>query len=179
MFSFIGINNDDPGECILYEIEQDLIYPNCKHRITVSANIKNEPTQDNVFLLSSKELIKYQERLDTMKCVPTDFALNQGVSTLFIHSIDNMGIFRYDGISICSRWWLRNRSNERDSAACVSNGFVSEFPVFFDESVLSGVRPAIVVNITSLDEEQLSIVTSQISIMEHINLSMDTIQRNF
>ena len=114
-----------------------------------------------------------------MKCVPTDFALNQGVSTLFIYSIDNMGICRYDGISICHKWWLRNRINEWDSAACVSNGFVSEFPVFFDESVLSGVRPAIVVNITSLDEEPLSIVTSQISIMEHINLSMDTIRKTF
>ena len=143
------LNNDDSGECILYEIEHDPIYPNCKHRITVSANIKNEPTQDNVFLLSSKELIKYQDilkkRLDTMECVPTDFALNQGVSTRFIHSIDKMGIFRYDGILVCDKWWLRNRINEGDSVACVSNGFVSEFPVFFDESVLSGVRPAIVV----------------------------------
>ena len=57
------LNNDDSGECILYEIEQDPIYPNHTYRITVPANIKNEPTQDNVFLLSSKELIKYQEIL--------------------------------------------------------------------------------------------------------------------
>ena len=94
-------------------------------------------TTDRVFLLSSKD---FQEYLydDEKKCVPTEYAISQGVYT-YTGRFDMK-----DGKNTCE-WWLRTTESYRNCAYCVSSsGYLDTELV---NSSLVSIRPAMWIDI--------------------------------
>lgn len=70
-------------------------------------------TQDKVFLLSITEAEKYFSSDEERKCIPTEYAVAQGVSTY--------SNYTKDGKPTCW-WWLRSPGDGQDYAAGVGSG---------------------------------------------------------
>lgn len=90
---------------IAFTAEEKAMIPS----VQVSAD-KNSTT-DKVFLLSASEAIDYFPSNETRKCVPTTYAIKQGVYT-------DAGIM-VDGIKAASTWWLRSPGRDTNLALVV------------------------------------------------------------
>lgn len=91
-------------------------------------------TQDKVFLLSITEAQKYFKNNDARMCVPTDYAIAQGVYTI--------SSYKAEGRATCW-WWLRSPGCRSNYAALVygGGGFGSDGNIVnFDDE---GARPAL------------------------------------
>ena len=96
-------------------------------------------TADKVFLLSISEAEKYFTSDEQRKCVPTQYALQQGVYTDDDYKVDDQ--------ETC-RWWLRSPGQARSFAADVDDGgAVDTFGLGADFFFFPGVRPAIWINL--------------------------------
>ncbi len=94
-------------------------------------------TKDNVFLLSNVEANKYFASDEARMCVPTDYAIRQGI-----------GVTDYtvDGRWTCW-WWLRSPGRDSDNAAGVNGvGSVSSIGGSVHYSILA-VRPCVQVRL--------------------------------
>lgn len=151
----VRLDNSDDEETILFCLEKDPIYPNLINRIEVPHQIESANTVDRVFLLSTTEFKKYKNLIksrDSMRPLPTDYALSSGLETIPCYCINGNGLLdRTKFVPYCNSWLLRNRKKLADSSACVMSENISEFPVFFHETVLNGIRPAIWVSIGETD----------------------------
>ena len=115
-------------------------------KVTADANPKyvtdpGNDTTDQVFLLSINEVNKYFSSDDARKCVPTDYAIEQGAFTS-----DNCTV---DGKATCW-WWLRSPGNSSDCAAHVYDFGDVYFggDYVLDDSYC--VRPALNLNLESV-----------------------------
>ncbi len=107
-------------------------------------------TTDKIFLLSINEANKYFTTDESRKCVPTDYAIEQGA-----YISDS---FTSDGKATCW-WWLRSPgSDESNSAYVAHNGFVNNYGHTVSCSLRGGqlygyrdadscIRPSLWVNI--------------------------------
>lgn len=152
--SIIQIRNQNHDYCEVTQRKQmnDPDYPNIIHNINVVSELESLDTLDKVFLLSCDELEQYKHIIKTLWVKPTPYAEKKGVATTLVHDISDNGNFHQTGTRYCEKWWLRNRGLESDQA-CYSTGrdiiSKSGFPVYFHETVLEGVRPAIWVKSSS------------------------------
>lgn len=113
--------------------------------VTVSADknpkystYSGKNTEDKIFLLSTKEADKYFVYDEERKCIPTDYAIAQGVYTS-----DDPTIC---GVSTCW-WWLRSPGSNQTCATLVyANGVFSEHGYDVSRSC-SAVRPAMWITI--------------------------------
>ena len=113
-------------------------------KVTADANpeYSTDPgndTTDKVFLLSINEVNKYFSSDEARRCVPTEYAIEQGAWTTEIYKVD--------GKATCC-WWLRSPGDSSDHAAgVIIGGGVS----YGGSGVGSGdgcVRPALWIEIT-------------------------------
>ena len=113
--------------------------------ITVSADKNPEydtdpgnATQDQVFLLSIVEARKYFASSEARMCVPTAYAISNGLYT--------SGRYSKDGEGTCL-WWLRSPGYNQIGAARVNNdGSVDEYGYDVDCDNYA-VRPALWITI--------------------------------
>lgn len=112
----------------------------CIPIVTVSADknpkystYSGKTTKDKIFLLSTKEAEKYFVDDEERKCIPTDYAIAQGVYTSDNHTIN--------GVGTCY-WWLRSPGSIQSCATLVyDDGVFSERGYDVNRSC-SAVRPA-------------------------------------
>lgn len=112
----------------------------CIPTVTVSADknpkystYSGKITKDKIFLLSTKEAEKYFVDDEERKCIPTDYAIAQGVYTSDNHTIN--------GVGTCY-WWLRSPGSIQSCATLVyADGVFSERGYDVSRSC-SAVRPA-------------------------------------
>lgn len=117
----------------------------CIPTVTVSADknpkystYSGKTTKDKIFLLSTKEAEKYFVDDEERKCIPTDYAIAQGVYTSDNHTIN--------GVGTCY-WWLRSPGSIQSCATLVyDDGVFSERGYDVDRSC-SAVRPAMWITI--------------------------------
>lgn len=117
----------------------------CIPIVTVSADknpkystYSGKTTKDKIFLLSTKEAEKYFVDDEERKCIPTDYAIAQGVYTSDNHTIN--------GVGTCY-WWLRSPGSIQSCATLVyADGVFSERGYDVDRSC-SAVRPAMWITI--------------------------------
>ena len=117
----------------------------CIPTVTVSADknpkystYSGKTTKDKIFLLSTKEAEKYFVDDEERKCIPTDYAIAQGVYTSDNHTIN--------GVGTCY-WWLRSPGSIQSCATLVyADGVFSERGYDVDRSC-SAVRPAMWITI--------------------------------
>lgn len=117
----------------------------CIPTVTVSADknpkystYSGKTTKDKIFLLSTKEAEKYFVDDEERKCIPTDYAIAQGVYTSDNHTIN--------GVGTCY-WWLRSPGSIQSCATLVyADGVFSERGYDVNRSC-SAVRPAIWITI--------------------------------
>lgn len=117
----------------------------CIPIVTVSADknpkystYSGKTTKDKIFLLSTKEAEKYFVDDEERKCIPTDYAIAQGVYTSDNHTIN--------GVGTCY-WWLRSPGSIQSCATLVyDDGVFSERGYDVDRSC-SAVRPAMWITI--------------------------------
>ena len=96
-------------------------------------------TQDKVFQLSYAEAREYFKNDSNRKCVPTDYAVKQGVYT----SND----YKVDGKATCW-WWLRSLDDRTWNGA--ADVFLGDLLYYYSVNYTSGaVRPAIWLNLES------------------------------
>lgn len=139
----VHLKNEDPGEILTRETILDPDYPTIKHNIDVSGKLTSEDTEDQIFLLSVDEAKQYGDHcLGWIRA--TEHAMKKNLSMFPIRHIDKQGRFGEVMYYAADLWWLRIRGEYGDHAACVSKSIVNEagFPVFFHETVMQGVRPA-------------------------------------
>ncbi len=91
-------------------------------------------TEDQVFLLSVIETVKYFESDEARKCAPTDYAVSQGTTNSNTHTVD--------GRATCS-WWTRSPNGTGFSAIIKYDGQTDSLP----ERYRSAVRPALWINV--------------------------------
>lgn len=117
----------------------------CIPTVTVSADknpkystYSGKITKDKIFLLSTKEAEKYFVDDEERKCIPTDYAIAQGVYISDEHSVN--------GTATCW-WWLRSPGSIQSCATLVyADGVFSERGYDVDRSC-SAVRPAMWITI--------------------------------
>ena len=117
----------------------------CIPIVTVSADknpkystYSGKITKDKIFLLSTKEAEKYFVDDEERKCIPTDYAIAQGVYTSDNHTIKAVGT---------CYWWLRSLGSIQSCATLVyDDGVFSERGYDVDRSC-SAVRPAMWITI--------------------------------
>lgn len=117
----------------------------CIPTVTVSADknpkystYSGKITKDKIFLLSTKEAEKYFVDDEERKCIPTDYAIAEGVYTSDNHTIN--------GVGTCY-WWLRSPGSIQSCATLVyADGVFSERGYDVDRSC-SAVRPAMWITI--------------------------------
>ncbi|WP_308617969.1 DUF6273 domain-containing protein [uncultured Eubacterium sp.] len=117
----------------------------CIPTVTVSADknpkystYSGKTTKDKIFLLSTKEAEKYFVDDEERKCIPTDYAIAQGVYTSDNHTIN--------GVGTCY-WWLRSPGSIQSCATLVyADGVFSERGYDVNRSC-SAVRPAMWITI--------------------------------
>lgn len=117
----------------------------CIPIVTVSADenpkystYSGKTTKDKIFLLSTKEAEKYFVDDEERKCIPTDYAIAQGVYTSDNHTIN--------GVGTCY-WWLRSPGSIQSCATLVyADGVFSERGYDVNRSC-SAVRPAMWITI--------------------------------
>ena len=95
-------------------------------------------TKDKIFLLSTKEADEYFVDDEERKCIPTDYAIAQGVYTSDNHTIN--------GVATCW-WWLRSPGSIQACATLVyADGAFSERGYDVNRGC-SAVRPAMWINL--------------------------------
>lgn len=113
---------------------------------TVTVNVDKNPdfnitpgnaTQDKVFLLSITEADRYFTDNDARMCVPTKYA----AVNLVVWGNGNCG------------WWLRTPGCFNDYAADVSSSGLIDNAGFvvYDSSLVSGIRPAMWIDLSLMD----------------------------
>lgn len=112
----------------------------CIPTVTVTADknpkystYSGKTTKDKIFLLSTKEADEYFMDDEERKCIPTDYAIAQGVYTSDNHTIN--------GVATCW-WWLRSPGSIQACATLVyADGAFSERGYDVNRGC-SAVRPA-------------------------------------
>lgn len=117
----------------------------CIPTVTVTADknpkystYSGKTTKDKIFLLSTKEADEYFVDDEERKCIPTDYAIAQGVYTSDNHTIN--------GVATCW-WWLRSPGSIQACATLVyADGAFSERGYDVNRGC-SAVRPAMWINL--------------------------------
>lgn len=117
----------------------------CIPTVTVTADknpkystYSGKTTKDKIFLLSTKEADEYFVYDEEIKCIPTDYAIAQGVYTSDNHTIN--------GVATCW-WWLRSPGSIQACATLVyADGAFSERGYDVNRGC-SAVRPAMWINL--------------------------------
>lgn len=117
----------------------------CIPTVTVTADknpkystYSGKTTKDKIFLLSTKEADEYFVDDEERKCIPTDYAIAQGVFTSDNHTIN--------GVATCW-WWLRSPGSIQACATLVyADGAFSERGYDVNRGC-SAVRPAMWINL--------------------------------
>lgn len=117
----------------------------CIPTVTVTADknpkystYSGKTTKDKIFLLSTKEADEYFVDDEERKCIPTDYAIAQGVYTSDNHTIN--------GVATCW-WWLRSPGSIQACATLVyADGAFSERGYDVNRGC-SAVRPVMWINL--------------------------------
>lgn len=149
-------DNRDPHPLTLPVRVPDPTHRSDSVSVDIPGKIESLDTLDKVFLLSSHELEKTVHALGNLPVLPTPYALQKGLLVEHVSDYSPGGYRLPTGTDYCMRWWLRNRGKDAD-LVCIgySDNRISTagYPVFFGETVLEGVRPAIRVKTDACFEE--------------------------
>lgn len=105
-------------------------------------------TEDNVFLLSTAEAEKYFTTGEARMCIPTEYAIAQGVYTSSSNTL---------GGKVTCWWWLRSPASRQGYVACVNYAgavYNYGYSVF---NALGCVRPALWIDLKNKQREEKNI----------------------
>ena len=143
----------DSDNLVISEVVTDPKSSTLVRKAENPATIESLKTLDKVFLLSCEQVDQYQRTIKTHLLEPTPYALQKDIQRSKAHYISPSGFLQGSDTDYCDRWWLRDRGTEADFACYADmygNVFKTGFPMFNEEIVLYGVRPAIWVRATSI-----------------------------
>lgn len=113
--------------------------------LTTEVNTNGTITRDKVFLLSSQELVWFEEANVSMLAVPTQAALTQDDSNWYDANVSSYGVEDY-----C--WWLRDCNPEGKACeAYLVGSSYSGYKIYTENVGLEGygIRPAMTIDLSS------------------------------